>query len=149
MKKYIILSAIILTWCTPTFGIEPPKFSSVKTFKLYFKEGIGLTLKAGELEEKTSDKKFSANGELTYSITGEGKALMIGNAGSSEIALIPGDSSLIFIERTLSGNMHVLTVFSTWNKKVGGFACAYNRCTNAMGDVQMISTYYGIAKPWD
>ncbi len=151
MKTHRIFCLGVLCIALTAFGNESPKLSEVKTFKIYFKEGFGFTLKDGELEEQTTDKKLSTNGEIVFSITGEGKGLMIGTVGSTEVTIIHRPNSLIFVELPPQGSMQVLTVFKTWNKKAGGFVCVYDRCVNLSGlaDIQVVSTFYGVAKPFD
>lgn len=152
MKTLILIAFTLVPFLASASGEEPPKFNSFKTLKLYFTEGNGFVLKEGELSEKTHDTTLSSKGEIVFSITGENKALMIGTTGSTDVAFKRSASSCLFIEETPTGNIHVLTVFNTWNVKLGGFACVYNRCVDTGGlggKTQIIATYYGVAKPFD
>ena len=58
-----------------------------------------------------------------------GRARHIGNAGSTDVALLVGDNGLQFIERTGSGNVMMTTVYraATTALLPGTFAFAHSR----------------------
>lgn len=97
------------------------------------------------------DNDFSSKGEMVFRIQSDGKGIMIGNAGTADVAVIKQASSIHFLEMTEAGNLMVLTVYNTWSDKEKGFFFVYQRRAWMWPHIAagVFSTYWGYAKPWD
>ena len=81
-----------------------PKLSAYQSFRIYAKEGETMKMnQSGKIVEKETVNAFQ-NGELQFTLLGDEKALLIGNAGTAEVEVIKRESSITFVEKTPSGN---------------------------------------------
>lgn len=110
-----------------------------------------MELEPGVPMKAERDDNFSSKGEIVLRIQGDGKGIIIGNAGSSDVAVIKHQSSIHFLEMTNTGNLMVLTIYNTWSDKEKGFFFVYQRRAWMWPHVAagVYSTYWGYAKPWD
>ena len=86
-------------------------------------------LPSGERIDSAKDSKFSAEGQLTFVITGPDTAMMYANQGASEIKAFRDDSSIVLLETTPSGSRQVTIIQHRWNKKHRGFEYTHIRNT--------------------
>jgi len=147
-KLCILLLGMLITF--PLSWAEESskaKFSKVKTFKLFSEEAHVQIYKNGQLEETNKENAFQ-NGEIAISILGSDKALFIGTHGSSELPLVHRATVLCILETTLSGTVHTLHIFDT--KRKDGYFFIYHRTVRGFqNDDYIVSTFHGVAKPWD
>jgi hypothetical protein len=75
-----------------------------------------------------------------------GSARIIGSAGSEDLVVVSGDQVVHFIERTLSGNLNVTSVFSS--RVAGKFKAVHSRHVFIVGG-PLPSQAYGYCQPWE
>ena len=137
------------------FDSRPTRSLSGKTsFRFYNLEGRFevYDLSNGKRVDGGLDSKFSRNGDLLFVITGHKKGRGYGDVGSSELDVFRDDTSIVFLETTLSGNKQITIIQNRWNKKYDGFGCTYIRNTLTpkfpSGGMELIrSIFKGVAKP--
>lgn len=142
-----------------------PTLKDTKTFRVSFDKSYIMTTKGGktEVEEK---KGGGFGGDFIYTILKDGSALFIapppapGVAGATaKVSLVKAHdgSAMSFLEVVGGGYVQQLTILNDWNKGKGGFRCIYKRTAkiwtpipiNGVDRIELVSTYYGIAKPND
>lgn len=77
----------------------------------------------------------------------QGKARIIGNAGSEDLVAMIGNGVLHFVERTPSGNLNVTSVFAT-RSKARKFKAVHSRHVLIAG-VPLPSQAYGYCETWE
>ena len=75
-------------------------------------------------------------------------ARMISNAGSADIVVFPTPSGVTFIEKMLSGNISITTVFTRYKKGETSFIAVTSRHMNLMSN-PLPSQYHGTCKVWE
>jgi len=76
----------------------------------------------------------------------QGKARIIGNAGSTDLSVVNGGMVVHFIEYTPSGNMNVTSVFAATTKL--GFKAVHSRHLYMMSS-PLPSQSYGYCQRWE
>ena len=77
-----------------------------------------------------------------------GTARLIGNAGSTDVAVIVTPAGFTFIEQTGAGNLVFTTVFASYKKNTNEFQVVSSRHIAMMGS-PLPSQYHGTCKVWE
>jgi hypothetical protein len=131
-------------------ALAAPVLDQYRTFKLYFKQGEAWFFNQAGIREKiTPDNTSYKDGEIVYMIIKNGQGKMIGNMGSSEVAVTQGTDVITFVEIPPSGVHQTTTIYNIWNDREQGFLFVYSRNFPRFGQGAIFTNFYGYAKPWD
>lgn len=120
------------------------EFASIKTFRCDFTESEGRRTSAQGVTSSATRETFSDL--VVDSVDYQRRtARFIGNAGSETVAVIDGEMTVSFLERTQTGNVNLLSIF----KKTGTvdrYKAAYSRHTWLTTGALTISQSYGTCR---
>lgn len=151
MKKIFLAILAITLSASPAFSqSDLDLLLKAKTIRCKIKEGSTTTFNGKETSfEKGLFSKTPEDNIVTYTNLNlkEGVALVVGNAGSDELAIRMGESGLNFIGFTGSGAMVTATVFSN-RESSGGYFYVMSRHTQlSFGETtSMPSQWIGTCK---
>ncbi len=113
------------------------------TYKCSFTDGFFTEFKSNK-QTSSRDKKMD---DMTFDQIDikKGSGRMIGNTGAENVQVLNGDNSIHIVERTLSGNMNITTIFNTSQNTTGGYPVVHSRHINLMSN-PLPSQYVGLCK---
>lgn len=132
----LIFSSLFLGMCGLVYG-------QTQSFRCSFSDGFSTEFKSNK-PSSSRDKKFD---DLTFDQldTNKGTGRLIGNSGVSNFQVLNGDNSIHIVERTMSGNMNITTIFNTSQNVTGNFPVVHSRHNNLMSN-PLPSQYVGFCK---
>ncbi len=142
-KTAFALAALVLS---SSALADAPKLSETKQFKLFVKDAQVLDFESPDKVNRLTENRFSRNGELAIQLNTKSEATLHGNAGSAPLLVSSGRGLLNFIEKTNSGNLHVLSVYDQYNEAEKGFFFIYRRSAMSTNS-GAVSTFWGFARP--
>ncbi len=148
MKRIIFL--VVVFFILPSFIFAADdvfkKLITTKSLKCQFGKGLSASWEHGQLKLENDDFKtiiFFDSIDMD-----KGKARMIANQGSSDVAVIPGVMFITFIEQTGGGNVIFTSVFPNYAKGTEDFISVTSRHINLPGG-PLPSQYHGTCKIWE
>jgi hypothetical protein len=136
IRKVLIPVSLGLIISTNVFGQS-------QSFRCNFTDGLVTNWESG----KTTSKRDGKMTEIVFDQldTKKGTGRMIGNSGSENVQVLNGDGSIHIVERTLSGNMNITTIFTPSQKNPMEHPVVHSRHLNFFGG-PLVSQFVGFCK---